>query len=95
MFWYQKALIRPDLRCSASTVEEAHVSVKGPEGALTLFSAHLLAGLHSENVKLVADLIFRVARNVLEPVAASLNHRRCGWSGDGHATVWFFSAGDG
>ena len=94
MFWYQKAL-RPHLRCSTSTVEEAHVSVKGPVSALTLFSAHLLAGLLSENVELVADLIFRIARDVLEPFAASLNHRRCGWSGNGHATVWFFSAGDG
>ena len=55
----------------------------------------MLAGLLPENVELMADLIFRVARNVLEPVAASLNHRRCGWSGNGHATVWFFSAGDG
>ena len=83
------------LRCSASTVEEAHVSVKGPVSALTLFSAQLLASLLSENVELMADLIFRVARNVLEPVAASLNHRRCGWSRNGHAAVWFFSAGDG
>ena len=87
--------MRLDLGCSASTVEEAHVSIKGPVSALTLFSAQLLASLLSENVELVADLILRVARNVLEPFAASLNHRRCGWSGDGHATVWFFSAGDG
>ena len=94
MFWLQKAF-RLDLRCFASTVEEAHVSVKGPVSALTFFSAQLLASLLSENVELVADLIFRVARNVLEPVTASVNHRGCGWSRNGHATVWFFSAGDG